>query len=232
MKIARRDLYDTGKRRAALLSSTSLYGNIAAGGRAVSQFSVAVVSPSKYQSIRTESHSVNAACRDPGDIGKSWSAMLSAMHRDRSVAACGRAVAQLSVTIISPVIDRSKRGERDRMIIAGCDLNDIDKKNPALLAAVYCDRRITAGGCAIAQLSVTIIPPGIDCAQRCKRDCMIIAGCDLHDIHKKSPTLLTSVHRDRCSPTSGCGVSKLSVTVIAPGENRAGCGKSYGMIIS
>ena len=52
----------------------------------------------------------------------------------------------------------------------------------------------------------------------------------MRDTCKDGPTLLTAVHRDGCGAIGGCTVTQLSVTVISPGIDRAGCGKGKALI--
>src|SRR5688500_13167809 len=66
------------------------------------------------------------------------------------------------------------------------------------------------GGSAVPQLSVTVVPPGVDGAARADRQRMAMAGGDSGDSAQPG-------HLYRAGPDGGSAVPQLPVNVVPPG---------------
>jgi len=138
------------------------------------------------------------------------------IHRRQALG--GRAVAQLTVGVISPALDPAARGPRTGVRSTGGDGAD-PARQPA---HVY--RRVTVCGRAVAQLTVPVVSPALDPAARSPRTGVISTGVDGADPARQP------AHVYRCQVPDGRAVAQLTVLVVSPALDPAARSQGTGVI--
>ena len=175
-----------------------IHRRVVVGGRSVAQLTVPVLSPALDPAARSSRTGVIPTGGDGTDHTR------QPAHGYRRGAVGGRAVAQLTIFILSPALDPAARSPRTGVIITG-----VDGADPARQPA-YAYRRQAVGGRSVAQLTEPVVSPALDPTARSPRTGVIITGGDGAD-PARQPT-----HIYRRVAVGGRAVAQLTDCIPSP----------------
>src|SRR5271165_1615153 len=187
---------------------------IAAGGGAVAELAVGVVTPGNDLALGAQSQAVVTACRHSFD-----GHVAGQLDFDGAVRARGGAVAELAIGVGAPGQDLAGSGEGQGVEAAGAEGLD-----PGVLGQLDLDWHPAALGAAIAQLAIAVETPGQEPSGRGEREAELAARpCGGNRSAPGQPDL------DRGTAALGAAVAQLAVAVETPGQDLAGRGDSQAV---
>ena len=166
--------------------------------RAVAELTIVIVSPALDAATRRQRTGVRTSSGNRADAAR------QAADVDRRQLLIRRAVAELTIVIVSPALDAAACGQRTSMEKARGNRTDAARQATDVDGCEFVCRR------PVAELTRVIVSPALDAAARCQRTGVITTCGNRTDAARQATDV------DGCELLRRRAVAELTIAIVSP----------------